>query len=91
MEDIIIFDGAFGTYISSKNLSLDFPEMANITEPDSVINIHKEYISSGVSAVKTNTFAANSESISDLAMLARIIKNGFDLANQAVLNSHILK
>ena len=89
MKNAIIFDGAFGTYIAREKPQLDFPEMANITEPNLVLNIHKEYISSGVDAVKTNTFAANSGLTSDFVVLKNIIKNGFDLANQAVLGTDV--
>ena len=89
LKDTIIFDGAFGTYIAQRNLSLDFPEMANITSPDVVLDIHKEYTASGADAIKTNTFAANSGLISDVSVFNDIIRKGFDLASLAVADSAV--
>ena len=89
MKDIIVFDGAFGTYILSKGARLDFPEQANIAEPGLVLEIHREYIASGVNAVKTNTFAANSGLGVDFSMLRRMIQSGFGLATQAALNTGV--
>ena len=83
MKDIIIFDGAFGTYIASKNVSLPFPEMANITAPELVEGIHNEYISIGVDAIKTNTFGANLGTVADYPTLERILQAGFDIASRA--------
>jgi len=89
LKDMIIFDGAFGTYIKAKKPNLDFSETANITQPDLVLEIHKEYMISGINAIKTNTFAANSELYADFEMLKNIIKSGFSLANQAVKNTDV--
>ena len=84
MRDTIIFDGAYGTYIASKNLRLEFPELANIEAPDTVLDIHRRYMAGGVDAIKTNTFAANSGLIADPGMLKSILTSGYNLAAQAV-------
>ena len=52
-----LFDGAFGTYYAAL-AQTDAPcELANLTDPDTVIQIHREYIAAGAHAIKTNTFA----------------------------------
>lgn len=89
MKTNIIFDGALGTYLAAKNLHLDFPEMANITDKDTVFTIHKEYIASGINAIKTNTFGANSTLITDFSLLKSIIKSGFAIANRAAANTSV--
>mgnify|MGYP000158058205 FL=1 len=54
-----LFDGAFGTYYAAL-AQTDAPcELANLTDPDTVIQIHREYIAAGAHAIKTNTFACH--------------------------------
>lgn len=57
---MIYFDGAFGTYYKEKTKLNSLPELANLQDPDLVTAIHSEYINAGATAIKTNTFAANS-------------------------------
>lgn len=59
----IICDGAFGTYFSSLKEQTILPETANLAEPDTVKQIHKEYIAAGAVLLRTNTFASNQESL----------------------------
>ncbi len=85
-----IFDGAFGTYyqkISGKNM---FCECANITEPNTVLKIHKQYINAGAKAIKTNTFGANSALELSFEETADIIEKGYAIALQAVKNTEVL-
>ncbi len=53
---ILVMDGAYGTEISRKVRSIDFPEEANIVSPEVVKHLHKRYIESGADIIKTNTF-----------------------------------
>jgi len=59
----MFFDGAFGTYYIEKTNDDTPCEQANLTHPDTVISIHKEYIAAGVDAIKTNTFATLQEDV----------------------------
>ena len=52
-----LFDGAFGTYYFSKTGDEAPCELANLTAPQTVLDIHREYAASGCAALKTNTFA----------------------------------
>lgn len=58
-NNIIITDGAFGTYFSRTYDTNELPESFNVTEPEKVIAIHKEYIEAGAKLIRTNTFASN--------------------------------
>lgn len=79
-NNIILFDGAMGTYFSSIN---DDPlykcELANITRPNTIKEIHNRYLKAGANAIKTNTF-----SLSDCEQFSyqEIIKTGYNLANE---------
>ena len=60
LNDFIIFDGAMGTMLQSKDLSRDvLPETYNITNPDVITDIHKEYLEAGADVISLNTFGAN--------------------------------
>lgn len=63
-QKLIITDGAMGTYYARlKKDESAISEMANLTEPEVIHQIHREYIEAGASLIRTNTFAANSESL----------------------------
>ena len=60
-NNTVILDGGMGTILQAEGLSLgERPEMWNITHPDVITRIHKEYIDAGSNVVCTNTFGANS-------------------------------
>ncbi|MEV6576257.1 methionine synthase [Streptomyces sp. NPDC051577] len=63
---VVVADGAMGTMLQAQDPSLeDFQqlegcnEVLNITRPDIVRNVHREYFAVGVDCVETNTFGAN--------------------------------
>jgi methionine synthase / methylenetetrahydrofolate reductase (NADH) len=79
----VIFDGAMGTYYGEKYIGKC--EIANIEHEDRVLEIHKEYIEAGCTAIKTNTFAANTVSLeTDIETVKEIIAKGSKIALEAV-------
>ncbi len=59
-EEVIICDGAMGTLLYSLGFPTGSPvEYANISRPDLIEKIHRDYISAGAEIVETNTFGAN--------------------------------
>ncbi len=59
-ENFLFFDGAMGTMLQKSCLTTgELPEDLNITKPEIVYNIHKEYLNSGSNIMTTNTFGAN--------------------------------
>lgn len=59
----ILMDGAFGTYFAQLSGDDVLPEAANLTNPELVKEIHKRYIEAGAVMIRTNTFAANRETL----------------------------
>lgn len=59
-NDIILFDGGTGTYLYEKGIYINtcFDEL-NLTNPDIVRGVHKEYVDAGANVIETNTFGAN--------------------------------
>ncbi|NDF93670.1 MAG: methionine synthase, partial [Actinobacteria bacterium] len=76
---VVIADGAMGTMIQSANPSLDdfqglegCNEVLNITRPELIADIHRQYFSAGVDAVETNTFGANLANLGEYDIPERI-------------------
>jgi methionine synthase / methylenetetrahydrofolate reductase(NADPH) len=59
-ERVIVADGAMGTMLYAKGIFLNrcYDEL-NLSQPDLVREIHKEYLSAGAELLETNTFGAN--------------------------------
>lgn len=58
--EVLICDGAMGTMLQSRGLPLGTPpEEWNLSHPQVVAEIHKEYLLAGAEIVETNTFGAN--------------------------------
>jgi methionine synthase / methylenetetrahydrofolate reductase(NADPH) len=57
---VIVFDGGVGTYLYEKGIYINtcFDEL-NLTNPDLVAEVHRDYINAGADVVETNTFGAN--------------------------------
>lgn len=59
-KDLLYFDGGMGTLLQSKGLKAgELPETWNLTRPDEIIDIHRQYFEAGSDIVLTNTFGAN--------------------------------
>ena len=59
-KEPLYFDGAMGTMLQRRGLKPgEAPETWNIMRPEIVQDVHREYINSGCSIIKTNTFGDN--------------------------------
>ena len=88
MKQPFYFDGAFGTYYSEIYHTDEPCELVNLTAPERVAKIHKDYIGVGVNAIKTNTFGANSSLAID-DEIKRILTAGYQIACDAVKGSDV--
>jgi 5-methyltetrahydrofolate--homocysteine methyltransferase len=78
-ERVLVADGAMGTMLQSRDLSLaDFAglegcnEILNVTRPDVVRAVHRDYLAAGADAVETNTFGANLANLAEYDIADRI-------------------
>ena len=56
----LILDGAMGTVLQQRGLSPQGrPELLNLTEPELLNSVYKEYIAAGSQVIYANTFGAN--------------------------------
>jgi methionine synthase I (cobalamin-dependent)/5,10-methylenetetrahydrofolate reductase len=59
-ERVLVCDGAMGTMLYAKGVFINKSfDALNVTQPDLVAEIHKEYVRAGADIVETNTFGAN--------------------------------
>lgn len=59
-NEFIFLDGGMGTMIQSAGLDAGHvPELLNLTDPEAIMNIHRQYAESGSNIIYANTFGAN--------------------------------
>src|SRR5438067_8338593 len=59
-ERVLVCDGAMGTMLYAKGVFINKSfDALNISQPDLVAEVHKEYVRAGADIVETNTFGAN--------------------------------
>lgn len=59
-NNIVYLDGGMGTLLQEKGLKAgEHPERWNITHPEIIAGIHRDYFDAGSNVVCTNTFGAN--------------------------------
>jgi len=66
-ERVVVFDGAFGTYVQGEDLTADdfggqhlegCNELLAITRPDLIAKMHEDFLKVGVDALETATFGS---------------------------------
>ncbi|MFI6349370.1 methionine synthase [Streptomyces sp. NPDC050560] len=76
---VVVADGAMGTMLQAQDPTLeDFEqlegcnEVLNVTRPDIVGSVHREYFAAGVDCVGTNTFGANLAALGEYDISERV-------------------
>ncbi len=80
MQKPFLFDGAFGTYYYALTGKTDACERANLTDPELVRRIHREYLCAGSRVIRTNTFAADAFLLGDGAELSAALRAAYEIA-----------
>lgn len=86
-REVLVTDGAMGTYYSSKyGEQEDIAEWANLKHKDRIAKIHREYLYAGARLLRTNTFALNSSVMGvTLQEQRKLIKAGYQIAKEEVM------
>jgi 5-methyltetrahydrofolate--homocysteine methyltransferase len=90
-QDIIILDGAMGTQLAARGLSMG--GQTNLTDPDQVLDIHRQYARSGCHILTTNTLTMNRVCIREhhLGIDVRAVNlTGTELVKQAANNDQFV-
>lgn len=83
-DNFVILDGGFGSLLQARGLQPgELPERWNVSHPEAVTDIHKEYFDAGSNVVFTNTFGANTFAFPDENELKQVIEAAIDNAYAA--------
>src|SRR6516225_3799473 len=72
-QRVLVLDGAMGTMIHQAPLSIETdylgrencPEILNVTRPDVIQDIHRQYLEAGADIIETNTFGGTRIALAD--------------------------
>jgi homocysteine S-methyltransferase len=69
----VLCDGAMGTCLYAKGIFINrsFDEL-NLSQPDLIRGVHREYLQAGSEVIETNTFGANSFRLGRYGMADRV-------------------
>ncbi len=83
---MLFFDGGMGTMLQGKGvLPGEITEIWNITRPDDVYDVHKQYLEAGADIILANTFGANEIKLSGSGYsVEEIVEAGVKNAKKAV-------
>ena len=92
-EHRLIPDGSMGTYYSNiVNQPGAVSEYANLSAPEIIERIHRDYIEAGARMLRTNTFAANLAVLKiDRTKQKQLVKAACQIAKKAVAESETIK
>lgn len=83
-NNIVVFDGAFGTLLQQKIQSVPtIPERLNLENPAAIEEIHREYAEAGADVITANTFGANEGKVGDRAESETLVHAAVRLAKKA--------
>jgi len=88
-NEILTGDGAVGTMLYAKGVSLDSNfEHLNLVRPGLVLELAREYVAAGAQVIETNTFGANFTKLSAIGLghkVTEINRAGASIAREAAL------
>ncbi len=94
MGGLLFLDGAMGTMLQAFGLGPgECSDLANISHPEWVQEIHRAYVRAGADIVEANTFGANAIKLGDYGLAARareINREGIKLAREATKGTGVL-
>ena len=71
-DKTVIFDGGLGSMLIAAGLPAgESPEAWNLTRPDAVAEVHRQYYAAGADVVHTNSFGANPIKLADRGLQDR--------------------
>lgn len=84
---ILVGDGAMGTYLYQLGLPVGISyEELNLSQPDMIGRVHREYVAAGATVIETNTYSANRERLAKFGLEGEteaILRRGAEIAREA--------
>jgi len=90
-DTVVLADGAMGTVLYGRGVYVNrcFDEL-NVSQPDLVLEVHRDYLKAGADLIETNTFGANRVTLAPHGLesqMREINRSGVALARRAVEES----
>ena len=86
-DNIVYLDGGMGTLLQERGLKPgELPERWNISHPDIIVELQRNYFDAGTNVINTNTFGANCLKFDD-EELENIVKAAIENAKRAAKES----
>ena len=84
-DNLIFLDGAMGTVLQQRGLPAGGqPELLNLTRPELLEEIHREYIQAGSQIIYANTFGANARKLAATGhSVEEVVTRGVEIAKRA--------
>lgn len=73
-REVLLCDGAMGTFLYSRGVPLNERDEQNLTNPDLIKWVHQQYIEAGAQILQTNTFTANRLKLRELGLEDRLLE-----------------
>lgn len=90
-KELRILDGGMGTMLQAAGLPAGMlPEQWNLTAPEKITAIHKQYIDAGSQVIYTNTFGANRCKLSGKAEVSLVVDAAVKAARAAAEGTETL-
>ena len=91
-RDFVLLDGAMGAMLQQKGMAPGtIPETLNITHPDWIRDIHRQYIDAGADIIYSNTFGANRKKLADTPYtVSELIESAVALGKSAAKGTDTL-
>jgi S-methylmethionine-dependent homocysteine/selenocysteine methylase len=91
----LILDGAMGSLLQQKGVKSEgelWTSLANLKNPELVLEIHRSYIKAGAEIITTNTFRTNPVSVSSQNKInfKKFVKSSVQLAKEAAKGHNVL-
>ncbi len=84
---VLVCDGAMGTMLYAKGVFINKSfDALNLSNPELVAEVHREYVEAGADILETNTFGANRIKLASFGLadrLAEINRRGVEIARAA--------
>ncbi len=81
----LFLDGAMGTVLQQRGLTPGgLPELLNLTDPELLRDVHRDYIAAGSQVIYANTFGANRRKLGKTGhSVAEVVSAGIRIAKEA--------
>ncbi len=72
-KEVLLCDGAMGTFLYTHGVPLNERDEQNLTNPDLIKWVHQQYIDAGAQIIQTNTFTSNRLKLRELGLEDRLL------------------